>query len=49
MGKSISDEVKEIYAKKKLELKEKTASLRKELKITIDQKRNESYKEVESK
>jgi hypothetical protein len=46
---SISDEVKKIYANKKAELKEKSASLRNELKITVDQKRNESFKEVESK
>jgi len=49
MGESISDEVKEMYAKKKSELKGKTDALRKELKITYDQKRNESFKEVEPK
>ncbi len=45
----VSDEVKSIYAKKKSELKEKTDSLRKEMNKTLDQRRIESYKEVESK
>jgi hypothetical protein len=49
LAESISDEVKGIYAKKKSELCEKSNSLRKELQLAIDQKRNESYKEVQPK
>jgi hypothetical protein len=45
----MSDEVKGMYAKRKSELKEKTNSLRNELKTTIDQRQNESFKEVVSK
>lgn len=46
MGESISNEVKEMYAKKKSEMKEKADAIRKELQTAIENKRNESFKEV---
>jgi len=46
LGESISNEVKEMYAKKKSEMKEKADAIRKELQTAIESKRNESFKEV---
>jgi CHASE3 domain sensor protein len=46
MVESISNEVSEMYSKKKSEMKEKVDSMRKELQTTIEYKRNESFKEV---
>lgn len=43
------DEVKEIYGKKRGAVKEKVDGLRREINTQIDLKKNESYKEVESK
>lgn len=46
MGDSIDDETKQLYAKKKTELREKADALRRELRTTMDNKKNESLKEV---
>lgn len=49
MVASIVEEVKEMYGKRRSALKEKAASLREDINTNIDLKKNESYKEVESK
>lgn len=49
MAEQMKDEIKGIYEKKRSDLKENVESLRKEINAKIDLKKNESYKEVESK
>ena len=45
----IIDEVKKIYEEERVSLKKEIDSLLGEIKINIDLRKNESYKEVESK
>jgi hypothetical protein len=49
MSEPMTEEIKQIYGKKRSALKEKADSMRGEIKGSIEAKRNESYKEVESK
>lgn len=49
MAEKMREEVKAIYEAKRSGLREKANNLRKEMRSLIDLKRNESYKEVESK
>jgi len=49
MAESMKNEVKEIYAKARSSNKEKLSTLRKEVNINMDLKKNESYKEIDTK
>jgi len=49
MAEHMKEEIEDVYGKSKSALKEKADSLKKEIDMKIDSKKNESYKEVELK
>lgn len=49
MAESMNNEVKEIYAKARSSCKDRLSTLRKEVNINMDLKKNESYTEIETK